>query len=234
MLSWSWWCTRRSALPETWCSWRKGGRRQVVKFSCQGSPCQGWGRLGEMTRAEVWWGEAIRLVGKDGMMSFAPKESDSFSNILINRLVRRWSISGSLWFRGRAKSSTGEMLSSNRGKTKKRESDDGGHKHVCQRRGQCSYMFIVQPQGDSCWTSLQLRRTCNCANSSWARCQRLRELPSKICKMEQDFKKKHILQELLQLDQAEPSEALAEKEASLLAELASVVQVWQLAAVQLE
>ena len=43
--------------------------------------------------------------------------------------------------------------------------------------------------------------------------------------MEQDFKKKHILQELLQLDQAEPSEALAEKEASLLAELASVVQV---------
>ena len=43
-----------------------------------------------------------------------------------------------------------------------------------------------------------------------------------------------ILQELLQLDQAQPSEALAEKEASLLAELASVVQVKQLAAVQLE
>ena len=41
MLSWSWWCTRRGASPETWCSWRKGGRGQVVKFSCQGSPCQG-------------------------------------------------------------------------------------------------------------------------------------------------------------------------------------------------
>ena len=117
MLSWSWWCTRRSALPETWCSWRKGGRGQVVKFSCQASPCQGWGRLVEMTRAEVWWGEATGLVGKDGMISFAPKESDPFSNILINnRSVRRWSISGSLWFRGRAKSSTGETLSSNRGK----------------------------------------------------------------------------------------------------------------------
>ena len=36
-----------------------------------------------------------------------------------------------------------------------------------------------------------------------------------------------ILQELLQLDQAQPSEALAEKEASLLAELASVVQVFK-------
>ena len=35
------------------------------------------------------------------------------------------------------------------------------------------------------------------------------------------------LQELLQLDQAQPSEALAEKEASLLAELASVVQVFK-------
>ena len=45
-----------------------------------------------------------------------------------------------------------------------------------------------------------------------------------------------ILQELLQLDQAQPSEALAEKEASLLAELASVVQVFkkQLAAGELE
>ena len=64
----------------------------------------------------------------------------------------------------------------------------------------------------------------------------MRELPSNLCKIEQDCKKVHILQELLQLDQAQPSEALAEKEASLLAELASVVQVFkkQLAAVQLE
>ena len=46
-----------------------------------------------------------------------------------------------------------------------------------------------------------------------------------VAHIEQDCKKVHILQELLQLDQAQPSEALAEKEASLLAELASVVQV---------
>ena len=36
-----------------------------------------------------------------------------------------------------------------------------------------------------------------------------------------------IFQELLQLDQAQPSEALAVKEASLLSELASVVQVFK-------
>ena len=89
-------------------------------------------------------------------------------------------------------------------------------------------MFIVQPQGDSCWTSQQPRRILNCANSNWARwCHRLRELPSNLCQIEQDSKKVHILQELLQLDQAQPSEALAEKEASLLAELASVVQVFK-------
>ena len=62
----------------------------------------------------------------------------------------------------------------------------------------------------------------------------MRELPSKICKIEKDCKKVLILQELLQLDQAQPSEALAEKEASLLADLASVVQVKHLAPVPLE